>query len=160
MATDYLKRELISHTRKVCALYKHMSRDLEYWDIDLFEVRFKKLLLRQKFEQNKDIKDMRQAKAIYQAAKEKYEKQDIHPYHAHGQTWFPFSKEGISYGRDLESPDSVMDVYHPLEKARYPWYFAKREQMKDEYLRLWKKKMMKQDNAGESKAAESEKKPV
>lgn len=142
MATDYLKRELVSHTRKVCALYKSMSRDLEYWDMDLFEVRFKKLLLRQQFDQNKNIKDMRQAKVIYETTKEKFEKHDMHPYHAHGQAWFPFSKEGISYNRDLESPDSVMDFYDPLEKAKYPYYFAKREQMKDEYLRLWKKKMM------------------
>lgn len=153
MATDYLTRELVSHTRRVCALYKKMSRDIQYWEPDFFEARFKKLQLRQKFDSYKDIKDTRQARAIYEAAEKKFRLQDIHVYHAHGQPLHPYSKEGIAYGRNEESPDSVMDFYHPLEKARYPWYFAKREQMKDEYIKLWKKKMFKPSQDEQQKDA-------
>lgn len=119
-----------------------MARDIDFWEPDFFEGRFKKLILRSQFDEHKNIKDVRAAKALLIKTEEKF-KDDINPYHASGQTFHAFSKDGISYGRVLESPDYVMDYYHPLEKARYPYYFAKREQMKEEYVRIWRKKMMK-----------------
>lgn len=139
---DYLKRELISHTRRVCSLYKRMSRDIEFNNGDQLENRFSKLQLRARFDENKNIKDIRAAKAMLEEAEEEF-KQTANPYHVLGQPLHQFSKEGIAYGRHLESPDYVMDFYHPLEKAQYPYYFAKREQMKKEYMNMWKKKMMK-----------------
>lgn len=139
---SYLQRELVSHSRRVCSLYKLMCRDIDFWERDYFEGRFKKLVIRREFDKQKNIKDMRKAKALLQQATAKF-KQEQHPVHEHGQPIHPFSKEGISYDRALESPDYVMDWYHPLEKAQYPYYYAKREQMKEEYLELWKKKMMK-----------------
>lgn len=144
MSGDYLKRELISHTRKVCSLYKRMSRDLEFWEEDLLECRYRKLLLRAEFDKYKNIKDVREGKRILEMGEKKLFN-EIHPYHAHGQPLLNFAKEGISYGRNLESPDYVMDHYDPLEKAQYPYYYAKREAMKDEYLKLWKKKMASND---------------
>lgn len=142
MSANYLKRELISHTRRVCSLYKKMCRDVVYWEGDFFEGRYKKLLIRRQFDENKNIKDVRIAKMLLEKAEEKF-KEDQHPYHIHGQPLHPYSKNGIAYDRDFKSPDYVMDMYHPLEKAQYPYYFAKREQMKDEYIALWRKKMMK-----------------
>lgn len=142
MSGDYLKRELISHTRRVCSLYKKMSRDVEFWEDDFFEGRFKKLNLRKRFDEAKEIKDLRLAKALLQKTEKDFFYTQ-HPYHALGQPLLPWSKEGIAYGRNLESPDYVMDIYDPLEKAQYPYFFAKREAMKDEYLKIWKKKMMK-----------------
>lgn len=137
----YLKTELISHTRRVCSLYKRLIRDCEFQSEDFFEVRYKKLLIRAEFDKYKKIKDLREAKALLEKG-EQYLFRTIDPFHGNSPPKHPFSKEGISYQRQLESPDYVMDWYHPLEKAQYPYYFAKREQMKDEYLELWKKKMM------------------
>lgn len=143
MATDYLKRETISHTRKVCSIYKRMCRDQEFWIDDRFECIFKKLQIRAEFDRNKNIRDIREAKALLDSTEHKFLTYQIHPYHKFGQPLHPYSKEGIAYGRNLESPDYVMDWYHPLEKAQYPYYFSKREQMKDEYVKLWTKKMYK-----------------
>lgn len=139
---DYLKRELVSHTRRVCSLYKRMLRDVDYWHDDFFERRWKKLLIRKEFEKYQHIKDMREAKVLLEKGEQEY-LDTVHIYNIRGQPYHPYSKEGIAYMRNLLSPDFVMDFYHPLEKAQYPYYFAKREQMKDEYLKLWKKKMMK-----------------
>lgn len=118
-----------------------MLRDIDWWEEDMLEGRFKKLVLRAKFDRNKNIKDMRQAKALYELGVKEFN-DNANPFHIHGPPFHPFSKEGIAYDRNKVSPDYVMDLYHPLEKAQYPYYYAKREEMKDEYIRLWKKKMM------------------
>lgn len=142
MAADYLKREFISHTRQVCSLYKRMLRDVDFKEDDFFEGRFQKLIIRAEFDKYKKIKDMRKAKALLEdAEKDFFDKMD--PYHKFGLPWHQFSKGGIAYGRQLLSPDWVMDYYHPLIKAQYPYYYAKREQMKDEYIKMWRKKVLK-----------------
>jgi len=43
----------------------------------------------------------------------------------------------VAYGRVVDSPDWVLDYWHPLEKAQYPEYFARREQRKKEYLKFY-----------------------
>lgn len=129
-----------------------MSRDLEWWNDDFLEGRFKKLQLRAEFDKYKNIKDIREGKRILEMGEKKLF-EDIHPHHALGQPLHNFSKEGISFGRNLESPDYVMDYYDPLEKAQYPYYYAKREAMKDEYIKLWKKKM--NSNNSEDKPGQS-----
>lgn len=52
---------------------------------------------------------------------------------------FANSPGGSAYGREVEPPDWVLDFWHPLEKAMYPKYFARREQMKDEYIEWYYK---------------------
>lgn len=138
----YLKRDVFSHTRKVCSLYKLLCRDPYFRDLDHFEIRFKRLQIRAMFDKNKNIKDMREAKLLLEQG-EQFFRENGHYDQFYGQPLHPFSKEGISYNRELHSPDYVMDWYHPLEKARFPYYFSKREAMKDEYLKVWRKKMMK-----------------
>lgn len=49
------------------------------------------------------------------------------------------SPGGIAYGREVDLPDWVLDYWHPLEKAQYPDFFARREQRKREYVELWEK---------------------
>lgn len=49
------------------------------------------------------------------------------------------SPGGIAYGREALIPDWVLDYWHPLEKAQYPDYFARREQRKKEYVAWWEK---------------------
>uniref|UniRef100_A0A6G1S538 NADH dehydrogenase [ubiquinone] 1 beta subcomplex subunit 9 n=1 Tax=Aceria tosichella TaxID=561515 RepID=A0A6G1S538_9ACAR len=139
-ASNYLTTDLVSHTRKVCSLYKRLLRNIDFSEDDFYEARFQKLQLRAEFDKHKDIKDARVAKALLEKG-EKHFEENGHPYYVSGIEIHPYSKDGIAYGRCEESPDYVMDYYHPLDKARYPYYFAKREEMKKEYLNLWKKKM-------------------
>lgn len=40
------------------------------------------------------------------------------------------SPGGNAHGRSVELPDWVLDYWHPLEKAQYPDYFARREKRK------------------------------
>lgn len=46
---------------------------------------------------------------------------------------------GCAYNRDPVAPDWLLDYWHPLEKAQYPDYFARREQRKKEYSAWWDK---------------------
>lgn len=52
----------------------------------------------------------------------------------------PSSPGGTAYQRECIPPDWVVDSWHPLEKAQYPKYFAKREERKKEYIALWEKR--------------------
>ncbi|CAH1991309.1 unnamed protein product [Acanthoscelides obtectus] len=126
---------LISHTRKVQSLYKRALRSLEDW-YDRREVyRYYAVLMRQRFDENKDICDMRVVKELIEKGeKELFEKQHWHP------RKFPTSPGGVAYGREVIPPDWIVDYWHPLEKAQYPEYFARREQRKKEFLKLWEKK--------------------
>lgn len=51
------------------------------------------------------------------------------------------SKGGIAYERKDIVPehDTCLDYWHPLEKAQYPDYFARREQRKKEYVEWYDK---------------------
>nr|CAH7718962.1 unnamed protein product [Callosobruchus chinensis] len=126
---------LVSHTRRVQTLYKKAVRSLEDW-YDRREVfRYHAVLMRHRFDQNKDITDMRVAKELIEKGeKELFEKQHWHP------RKFPDSPGGIAYGREVTPPDWVVDYWHPLEKAQYPEYFARREQRKKEFVKAWEKK--------------------
>lgn len=43
----------------------------------------------------------------------------------------------------------MLDLWHPIEKKMYPDYFARREQRKKEFAKLWVKRYgpMKEDPA-------------
>lgn len=49
------------------------------------------------------------------------------------------SPGGCAYEREVTPPDWVLDYWHPLEKAQYPEYFARREERKKEYVIWWEK---------------------
>lgn len=52
---------------------------------------------------------------------------------------YPYSPGGVAFDREPPIPDWVLDYWHPLEKAQYPHYFARREQRKQEYIELYEK---------------------
>lgn len=90
--------------------------------------------MRAKFDENKDIKDLRLAKMKYDEGERwlyKYE----HPV----PKKFPESIGGCAYGREAFIPDWLIDTWDPMEKAFYPKYFAKRERRKKEYVEFYKK---------------------
>lgn len=53
----------------------------------------------------------------------------------------PDSVGGTSDGRKdaAYTPDCVLDYWHPLRKAEYPDYFARREQRKKEFVEWYDK---------------------
>lgn len=55
------------------------------------------------------------------------------------------SPGGAAFEREVIPPDWVLDYWHPLEKAQYPDYFARREQRKQEYVVWWEKQYGKHD---------------
>ncbi|GJQ78305.1 hypothetical protein Trydic_g22143 [Trypoxylus dichotomus] len=130
-----LPSELVSHTRKVQSLYKRALRSLENW-YDRREVyRYHAVLMRKQFDDNKDIRDMRRAKElIVQGEEELFKKGHWLPRR------FPESPGGVAYEREVRPPDWILDYWHPLEKAEYPTYFAKREELKKKYIEDWQKK--------------------
>lgn len=53
---------------------------------------------------------------------------------------------GVAHGRVVVPPDWVLDYWHPLEKAMYPEYFARREERKKEYVKWWESQYGKADD--------------
>ena len=50
---------------------------------------------------------------------------------------YPFDEGGIAFQREFLCNDTVLDHWHIYEKAKYPEFFAKREELKEEYLLLY-----------------------
>ncbi|RWS27113.1 NADH dehydrogenase [ubiquinone] 1 beta subcomplex subunit 9-like protein [Leptotrombidium deliense] len=50
---------------------------------------------------------------------------------------FTWSPGGICFERYYELDDWALDFWHPYEKAQYPYYFARREKRKEEYIKLY-----------------------
>lgn len=131
----YLTVRLKSHKDKVCSLYKRAIRN-NYSRFYLPEdIRYAVVTLRKRFDDNKDIKDMRIAKKLLEEGEKEYEDELYYQ-----PLKFGFSPGGINYRREAVVPDWVLDYWHPLEKAQYPEYFALREQRKKEYIERWEKK--------------------
>lgn len=124
----------VSHAQNVCRLYKAGLKVIRSNELKRFECRFKQVQLRKRFEDNRDIKDFRVAKALLQAGWEE------HDYERH---WLPFSYNdsagGVMFERNDPVPDHHLDNWHPLEKAFYPDYFARREKRKQEFIDRWHK---------------------
>ncbi|GFG35170.1 hypothetical protein Cfor_12746 [Coptotermes formosanus] len=97
--------------------------------------RYEAVLLRQRFEENRNVKDMRIAKQLLETGEQElFEKQHYQP------KKFPKSPGGTAYQREVEPPDWILDYWHPLEKAQYPEYFARRELRKKQFIEMWEEK--------------------
>ncbi|KAL1431896.1 hypothetical protein MTO96_013983 [Rhipicephalus appendiculatus] len=132
---SYLVTKTVSHKFQVCSLYKRALRAIEAWSIERDEFRMDAVRMRQRFETYRHIKDLRIAKEILEKGEEELFQYE-HPYPLH----YALAPQGVAYGREQPSPDWVLDYWHPLEKAQYPEYFAKRELRKKEYVENWEKK--------------------
>ncbi|XP_049790413.1 NADH dehydrogenase [ubiquinone] 1 beta subcomplex subunit 9 [Schistocerca nitens] len=137
--------ELVSHTRKVCSLYKRALRNLESFYDRRPAFRYQAVLLRHRFDENRNVKDMREARVLLEEGeRELFMKQHYQP------KKFARSPGGVAYAREVEPPDWVLDYWHPLEKAQYPEYFARREQRKKQFIEWWEKQYGKpsQESSG------------
>ncbi|OXU24055.1 hypothetical protein TSAR_010563 [Trichomalopsis sarcophagae] len=124
---------LVSHSRKVCNFYKRVLRHIESTVYCLDEVRYESVLMRAKFDENKNIKDLRVAKQILLDAEKELADQRHWSYKK-----FPESVGGCAYEREVIPPDWVLDYWDPVEKAAYPKYFAVREQRKKEFEEFYR----------------------
>ena len=88
--------------------------------------------MRARFDKNVKLVDFREVEAVLsEGEKELFDKQHPQP------RKFPMSPGGVAFEREVIPPDWILDYWHPLEKAQYPEYFARREQRKKEYLEKW-----------------------
>ncbi|CAL8100706.1 unnamed protein product [Orchesella dallaii] len=137
---SYLQTQLIPHVRKVQSLYKRALRNMEGFSHHRHVYRFNAVILRARFDENRDILDMRKAKELLYLGEE-----ELHRMMHYQPLKFPTSPGGTAYDRETVPPDWVLDYWHPLEKAQYPEYFARREQRKKEYVEVWEKQYGKPD---------------
>uniref|UniRef100_A0A1A9ZHA4 NADH dehydrogenase [ubiquinone] 1 beta subcomplex subunit 9 n=1 Tax=Glossina pallidipes TaxID=7398 RepID=A0A1A9ZHA4_GLOPL len=131
---------IVTHTRQVCSLYKRALRNLESW-YDRREIyRYRAVLLRKRFDDNRNVKDM----AVAACLLEEGEKELFNTMH-----YQPLKKAnspgGCAFEREVELPDWMFDYWHPLEKAQYPEFFAKREERKQQFVAWWEKQYGKPD---------------
>ncbi|ELT92615.1 hypothetical protein CAPTEDRAFT_160682 [Capitella teleta] len=132
---SFLQTELLSHAQKVCRLYRAGLRALRSEHTQRHLMRYDATLLRNRFDVNAVIDDPIVATQVLEEGMEELRRKD-HPL----PFKFPNSPGGCAYGREPFLPDAIFDMWHPLEKAQYPEYFARREQRKQEYVDRWEKK--------------------
>ncbi|XP_023242901.1 NADH dehydrogenase [ubiquinone] 1 beta subcomplex subunit 9-like [Centruroides sculpturatus] len=139
---SYLQTAIRTHRQRVCSLYKQALRTADDWSHDKPSFRLASAMIRQRFEESKNETDVRKAKQLLEAGEEEvFRAQHYQPYQ------YANSPGGVAHGREVPSPDWVIDFWHPLEKAQYPEYFARREQRKKEYVERWEKQFGKPDKA-------------
>ncbi|XP_059205866.1 NADH dehydrogenase [ubiquinone] 1 beta subcomplex subunit 9 [Centropristis striata] len=133
MAAAYL-----SHQQKVLRLYKKSLRHLESWCVHRDKYRYHAVLMRARFEENREEKDLVKATMLLRAGEEEFwERQHPDPY------VFIDSPGGTSYERYdcYKVPEWALDYWHPSEKAMYPDYFSKREQWKKLRDQSWEREV-------------------
>lgn len=124
----------LTHRQKVLRLYKRALRHLESWCIHRDKYRYFACLMRARFEEHKNEKDMMRATQLLREAEEEFwQNQHPQPY------IFPDSPGGTSYERYecYKVPEWCLEYWHPSEKAEYPDYFSKREQWKKLRMESW-----------------------
>ncbi|KAL7306825.1 hypothetical protein TKK_0000987 [Trichogramma kaykai] len=119
---------LVSHSKKVCNFYKRVIRHLESTIVHLDEFRYQAVLMRAKFDGNKNVRDLRVAKDMLKQGEAELFSQLHYSYKK-----FPESPGGVAYQREHPAPDWLLDYWDENEKAAYPKYFATREKRKKEY---------------------------
>ncbi|MFH4984253.1 hypothetical protein AB6A40_010962 [Gnathostoma spinigerum] len=127
----------LSHRQKVCRLYKRCLREVDNWyGGDILEVRYQKVLMRARFDANKDVTDIGKAQLLLaDGCRQIWEKRHWKP------ARFPLDPLGSSYDRERESPDVILDSaqWTLAEREQFPYYFNRREQRKKELLQHWEK---------------------
>ncbi|XP_077982700.1 NADH dehydrogenase [ubiquinone] 1 beta subcomplex subunit 9-like [Glandiceps talaboti] len=131
----------LTHAQKVLRLYKKSLRHLESFCPSRHRFRYQATLLRARFDEKKDEKDMVKAARILKDGQEEFwRNQHPQPY------IFIDSPGGTRFERDLPPPEWVLDYWHPSERAKYPTYFAKYEKRKQWEKERWDR-LVEEENA-------------
>ncbi|OWF49888.1 NADH dehydrogenase [ubiquinone] 1 beta subcomplex subunit 9-like [Mizuhopecten yessoensis] len=130
---SYMKTKAFSHAQLVKTLFKKVVRAHETTCGSRLTLRSGAVHIRAMFDRHKDERDMAKVEKMMEQA-ERY----IH-WVVPKRKQYDHCPGGIAHGRYEVSPDMVLDNYHPMEKAAYPKYFAKRELAKRDYILWWEK---------------------
>ncbi|XP_023332794.1 NADH dehydrogenase [ubiquinone] 1 beta subcomplex subunit 9 [Eurytemora carolleeae] len=131
-------KEILTHAQKVCRLYKAALRSTENWTLGKAEHRFNATVLRARFDETRNEKDMRvNAARLEEAKHELWEKQHSDP------IIFKNDAGGICYRREHTHLDYLFDQYHPWEKVMMRDFFERRETLKKEYEEYFEKSLTK-----------------
>lgn len=98
------------------------------------DIQFTWATVRAEFEKHRHVKDLRLAKLLIDDGERRLFLH-MHP----KPKKFIFSPGGLMFEREHIYSDCHLDLWHPLEKAQYPYYFERREQLKKEYIKNWEK---------------------
>ncbi|KAF7256092.1 hypothetical protein EG68_06689 [Paragonimus skrjabini miyazakii] len=128
----YLRSKLIPHAQQVCRLYKAALYDMKARHENILDFRYSAVLLRARFEENRDIKDEILAKRLLEEGWKEYNA-TRYPFPFR----YPTAPGGVAYERTSHIYDIQLDFWHPLEKLQYPDYFARREKRKQEFVERW-----------------------
>merc|ERR1712243_356331 len=132
---QHLRTQVLSHGQKVCRLYKKAIREMQaVTGNNLVPFRYNAVLIRAEFDRNKHLDPIAAKKAIDDGEKRVWEQQCMFPFKFHD------SPGGSAHGREPPTPDWIQDAWHPLEKAQYPEYFARRDVWKREFIERYIKK--------------------
>ena len=138
-------RTILTHSQRVCRLYKRALRTTEEWCASHHIFRYHAVLLRNRFDETRHEKDFRKLAAMLEDGEEEvWREQHPQPFK------FKNDPGGILHDREGEPPDAVLDYWHPWEKARYIDYFEQREKMKEDYLKYYDSAVVKKGEKGQS----------
>ncbi|XP_040583599.1 NADH dehydrogenase [ubiquinone] 1 beta subcomplex subunit 9 isoform X2 [Lepeophtheirus salmonis] len=127
-------KTILTHAQRVCRLYKRALRTIEDYEHNRLEARFQAVQMRDRFEKTRKEKDLRVLAAILEAGeREHFEKKHPIPFK------FLNDPGALAFERTVDSPDHVLDLWHPWEKANFIDYFNKREKKKEEYHEYFEK---------------------
>ncbi|XP_052811488.1 NADH dehydrogenase [ubiquinone] 1 beta subcomplex subunit 9-like [Mya arenaria] len=134
MSAGFLTAELLSHQQKVLRLYKKALRQtIGQNGRNLLDQRYNCLLVRQRFEKNRNMSQIEAQTALADGEEECYKYTNPSP------LCFPNSVGGTAYMRYPPKQDAMIDMWHPFEKAQFPHYFAVRDIRKREHLERYDK---------------------
>jgi NADH dehydrogenase (ubiquinone) 1 beta subcomplex subunit 9 len=138
MARPGAPLQIVTHAQRVCRLYKKAYRTTSDMFFERHLIRYEAVLLRARFEETRKEKDMRKLAAMLEEGElECQEKANPDPF------IFKDDEGGIIYSRENHYRDSLLDHWHPWEKANYIDYFNKREEMKKDMAAYWKESLSK-----------------
>lgn len=107
---SYLRYTALNHRQKVKSLYKRCLENLrDHAFPDRPKWRYEAVLCRQQFEEHRNEKDMRKVKMMMAETEHQlFLKRHPQP------LYYTFSPNGIYFERELDSPDLMLDWWHPL----------------------------------------------
>uniref|UniRef100_A0A6V7UBU7 NADH dehydrogenase [ubiquinone] 1 beta subcomplex subunit 9 n=1 Tax=Meloidogyne enterolobii TaxID=390850 RepID=A0A6V7UBU7_MELEN len=139
---SWMFSKALSHRQKVMRLYKRCLREIHAWYFSydthgFLEFRFQMVLMRARFDANKDVKDMQMAQFLLaDGCRQVWANRHPDPFR------FPNDVGGANYDREHWTPDEIAESnfhYTWPEREQFPYYYNKREQRKKELMEHWHK---------------------
>uniref|UniRef100_A0A915EFW3 NADH dehydrogenase [ubiquinone] 1 beta subcomplex subunit 9 n=1 Tax=Ditylenchus dipsaci TaxID=166011 RepID=A0A915EFW3_9BILA len=136
---SWMFTKALSHRQKVMRLYKRALREMDAWfskpGLDgLLENRYERVVMRARFDANKDEKDARKASLLLaDGCRQLWQKKHWKP------VTFPTDPGGSQFDREYGFSETNVEEYTYPDMEQFPYYFNRREQRKKELLEQWHK---------------------